>query len=347
MQQMALYAGLVSTEADESGADGGDRPAPPSSAQVAQGVIDLLGEVDEALSSDRWAILDSGRQHATWLLYDGAALRHCCRLLYEIEIAAAAGLELSVRMLGRAHMEAWLVAFYMHFGGYEALLKVAKDARHSLEGIELEARQFDEWLAAEKTAARKSGQKVAKTNGGIAQWNEQNPDVPPKPLLDEPYVPQLSPAGLDLSGLIDGFGPHEAQGLSLSEIVDTLTKWGPEKGFSRESFRPIYLIYRTLSAIGTHASMHILDAYFVPGGFIRVAPMPVNGSASDSVRATSLYGTAFLAQRVQGERGIPTPVADDICEWLKPDFSGRAAWAPGPMPLRARRLLTRWFGFRG
>jgi hypothetical protein len=329
MQQAPPYAKPVSTEADEPGADGGSRPAPPSSAQVAQGVIDLLGEVDEAFSSDRWAILDGGHRHATWLLYDGAALRHCCRLLYEIEVAATAGLELAVRMLGRAHMEAWLVALYIHFGGYEALLKVAQDARHSLEGIELEARKFDEWLAAEKTAARKSGKKVAKTNSGIAQWNEKNPDAPPKPLLDTPYVPQLSTTNLDLSSLIDGFGPHEAQDLSVSEIVDALTKWGPEKGFSRESFRPIYLIYRTLSAIGTHASMHILDAYFVPGGFIRVAPMPVNGSASDSVRATSLYGTAFLAARVQGERGIPTPVADEICDWLKPDPSGRAAWAPG------------------
>jgi hypothetical protein len=113
MQQAAPYARPVSTEADESGADGGTRQVPPSSAQVAQGVIDLLGEVDEAFSSDRWAILDSGRQHSTWLLYDGAALRHCCRLLCEIEVAAAAGLELSVRMLGRAHMEAWLVALYM------------------------------------------------------------------------------------------------------------------------------------------------------------------------------------------------------------------------------------------
>jgi hypothetical protein len=224
----------VPTETDESGADGGVAPAPPTTAQVAQGVIDLLDEVDEAFSSDRWAILDTGRQRATWLLYDGAALRHCCRLLYEIEVAAAAGLELSVRMLGRAHMEAWLVALYIHFGGYEALLKVAQDARHSLEGIELEARQFDDWLAAEKTAARKSGRKVAKTNGGIAQWNEKNPDAHPKPLLDEPYVPQLSSTGLDLSSLIDGFGPHESQGLSMSEIVDTLTKWGPEKGFSRE-----------------------------------------------------------------------------------------------------------------
>jgi hypothetical protein len=174
MRQSGLYADPMPTETDESGADS---VTPPTSEQVAQGVIDLLGEVDEAFNSDRWAILDSRRQHATWLLYDGAALRHCCRLLYEIEVAATAGLELSVRMLGRAHMEAWLVALYIHFGGYEALLRVAQDARHSLEGIELEARQFDAWLAAEKTAARKSGRKVAKTNGGIAQWNEKNPDV--------------------------------------------------------------------------------------------------------------------------------------------------------------------------
>ena len=207
-------------------AAGRGRADPAICYAVAQGLIDLLGEIDETFSSDMWAILDSGRQHTTWLLYDGAALRHCCRLLYEIEAAAAAGLELSVRMLGRAHMEAWLVALFIHFGGYEALLKVAQDARHSLEGIELEARQFDEWLAAEKTAARKSGMRVAKTNSGIAQWNEKNPDVPPKPLLDEPYVPQLSSTGLDLSSLIEGFGSHEAQGLSVSEIVDALTKRG-------------------------------------------------------------------------------------------------------------------------
>lgn len=103
----------------------------------------------------------------TWLLYDGAALRNCCRLLYEIEVAAAAGLELSVRMLGRAHMEAWLVALYIHFGGYEALLRVAQDARHSLEGIELEARQFDEWLAA---VCGSAGRDAGDLPGAAASW---------------------------------------------------------------------------------------------------------------------------------------------------------------------------------
>lgn len=304
-------------------------PPAPTPEQIGQGAVDLLNEVGDAFASDRWAILNTGREHSTWLLYDGAALRHCCNLLYEIEVAAVADLELSVRMLGRAHLEAWLMALYIHFGGYEALLKVAQDARHSLEGIEQEGKEFDEWLAAEKKAARKSVKKVASVNTGISQWNEANPDVSAKPLLDEPYVPRLSPTGLDLGDLIEGFDPHEAQGLPVKNIVEALTKMGPDKGFARESFRPMYLIYRTLSTIGPHANMNILDAYFVPGGFIRIASTTINGSVSDSIRVTSLYATAYLASYVLGSHGIATPVADEIRDWLKPDPSGRAAWAPG------------------
>ena len=321
----------MSAEPDQitAGSDDAPPPEPPTPEQLTQGIVALLKEVDEAFDSDRWAILDTGREHAVWLLYDGAALRHCCRLLYETELAATLDLEFSVRMLGRAHLEAWLVALYIHFGGFDALCRLAQEARHGLEGIDLEGKQFDQWLAAEKKAARRSGRKVAKTNSGIAYWNEANPHAPGKPLHDEPYVPRLSPTRLDLSGLIKSFEPHEAQGLSVSEIVDALSTWAPEKGFGRESFRPIYLIYRTLSAIGTHTTMHILDAYFVPGGFIRVAPMPINGSICDNVRVSSLYGTAFLASHVLNAHGIPTPVADEIGSWLKPDPSGRAAWAPG------------------
>jgi hypothetical protein len=40
-------------------------------------------------------------------------------------------------------------------------------------------------------------------------------------------------------------------------------------------------------------------------------------------------GLLFLEALVLGERRIPTPAADEICDWLKPDPSGRAAWAPG------------------
>jgi hypothetical protein len=67
----------------------------------------------------------------------------------------------------------------------------------------------------------------------------------------------------------------------------------------------------------------------VPGGFIRIAPTPINGSVIDSIRVTALYGTAYLAGYVLGSNGIAAPAADEIRDWLRPDPSGRAAWAPG------------------
>jgi hypothetical protein len=111
--------------------------------------------VDDAFASDRWAILDRGSEHVTWLLYDGAALGHCCRLLYEMEIAAAARLELAVRLLARAHLEAWLTGLYIHYGGFEAVERVAQDTHYSLEATDNEASEVDKWLIAEQKTARK------------------------------------------------------------------------------------------------------------------------------------------------------------------------------------------------
>jgi hypothetical protein len=324
---------LITVEAElEHGQDSDDVRPSPTPEQLTDGAVRLLAEVDEAFAASGWAILDRGSKHVTWLLYDGAALRHCCRLLYEMEIAAAADIELGVRLLARAHLEAWLVGLYIHYGGFEAVARVAQDTRHSLESTNNEASQFDQWLLAEQKAARKSAQKVERANKGIAQWNEANPDRPAKTLLDEPYMPKLQPTGLNLSDRIAAFGEHEAQSLPVSDIVDALIKLAPEKGFGFESFRPLYLIYRVLSGIGTHASLNILDAYLTPGKsgrFIRIAPQPVNGSMIDSARITALHATAFLARAVIGDQGTPTPVADEIETWLRPDPSGRSAWEPG------------------
>ena len=317
-------------EYDESGP--GDVLPSPTPEELSDGIVRLLAEVDEAFESDRWAILDRGTEHVRWLMYDGAVLRHCCRLLYEMEVAAAANLELAVRLLARAHLEAWFVGLYIHYGGIEAVERVAQDTRYSLEGTQNDASQFDQWLAAEQKSARKRVKKVERANKGIEQWNEAHPDAPAKPLLDQPYVPQLQPTGLDLSDRIAAFGDYEARPLPVSEIVDALSKLAPEKGFGLESFRPLYVIYRVLSSIGTHASLNILEAYLVPGkpgGFIRIASLPINGSMIDNARITALHATAFLARAVLGEQGSSTPVADEIADWLRPDPSGRAAWAPG------------------
>jgi hypothetical protein len=315
----------------ENAAERNDDIRPPTaSEQLSDGVVRLLAEVDDAFAANQWAVLDRGSEHVTWLLYDGAALRHCCRLLYEMDIAAAAGLEFAVRLLARAHLEAWLAGLYIHYGGFEAVERVAQDTRYSLEGTNNEASQFDQWLTAEHRSARRRARNVEKANEQIAQWNKTNPERPAKTLLNQPHVPQLQPTGLDLSERIAAFGEYEARALPVSEIVDALTKLALEKGFGLESFRPLYLIYRVLSTIGAHASLNILEAYLMPGEsgrFIRIAPQPTNGSMIDSARITALHSTAFLARAVLGEQGTPTPVADEIEAWLRPDPSGRSAWA--------------------
>ena len=307
-------------------------PPLPTPEALSDGIFRLLAEVEEAFITNRWTILNRRTEHVKWLLYDAATLRHCCRLLYEMEIAAAGNLEMAVRLLARAHLEAWLHGLYIHYDGFKAVERIAQDTLYNLEATNNDAAQFDQWLAAEQARARKRTRKVAEANRGIAHWNEANPDESAKTLLDQPYVPRLRPSGLDLSDRIAAFDGYEARQLPVSEIINALTKLAQEKKFGQESFRPLYLIYRVLSTIGTHTSLNILEAYLAPGTaerFIRIAPMPVNGSAIDNSRITSLYGTAYLARAVLGEQGTPTPVANEIEAWLRPDPSGGAAWAPG------------------
>lgn len=313
----------------QTGEENDDVLRPVTPEELSDGTISLLEDVNETLATSRWAVLDTGTEHVKWLLYGAAALRHCCRLLYEMEVAAQANQEFSVRLLGRAHLETWLVGLYIHYGGYEALARVAQGTRYDLEATANDAAEFDKWLAGEREAARRSTRKVEQANSGIQQWNEENPDKPAKPFQDVPHIPQLQPSGVNFSDRIADFASYEARSLPVSEVVDALTKLGLEKGFGRENFRPLYLIYRVLSSIGTHPSLNVFDAYFIPGNFIRISPIPINGSAIDTTRATALHATAFLAGAVLGDQGCPTPIADKIRTRLEPNPSGRSAWTPG------------------
>jgi hypothetical protein len=77
------------------------------------------------------------------------------------------------------------------------------------------------------------------------------------------------------------------------------------------------------------AAVNIIESYLMPGGFIRVARAPVNGSIADGAWITSPYATAFLACAVLGDHGCPVPAAAELCARFAPDPSGGSAWAPG------------------
>jgi hypothetical protein len=305
----------------------------PTAAEVAEAVADLLAEVEAALSSDRWTFLDTGSDEVKYRLYDAAALRHCCLLLEQIAQCVAAEQDLAVHILGRAHLEAWLFAMYLHFGRQDALTRITQDTRKGLEAADHESREFNDRLAKAKKQAEQKLAKVTETNAKISQWNKNHPDKPPKPFVEEPHIPALMPTGLDLSDRIADFGDLQARALPVSEVVGKLTKLGAEQGFAREEFTPLYLIYRMLSSGATHPTLNVYDSYFVaPGSFVHVAPRPVTESAMLPTLITALYSTAYLAGWVLGDADWPAPVAHKIRLRFEPDPGGQASWAPTEWP---------------
>lgn len=299
----------------------------PTPELVRDGVARLLDEVDSVLSSTRWEFERGGSDHTTWLLYDAAALRHCCRLLFEIQHAADAELELAVRTLWRNHTESWLVAMYIHFGGYPALQCIVQGSRRNFEALEHDREGFVQKLAADKKAARASASKVKQINTGIKKWNAANPKAPRKPLRTVPHIPQLAPRDPGLNNIIDLYGAPDGQAISVSDMVDLLTKLGPEKGFSLESLRPIYHIYRMQSATGAHPTATVLDSYLDPCETWRTVPALVTPAVRSFALPGALQATAFLSSRILGVQGSPTPVFDGLHLWLAPELDGSAPWA--------------------
>ncbi len=106
---------------------------------------------------------------------------------------------MTVRVLGRAFLEAWLTALYIHFGGDEALERVAQDTLHQVTLSHKDLKDFDQRLQRDKGKATARAAKIRHDNAGIARRNAANPGQPATPLRDEPYIPQLTPTGIDIS----------------------------------------------------------------------------------------------------------------------------------------------------
>lgn len=296
---------------------------------LAEWTAALLDEIDEALSSDNWAILDSGSDGTRHRLYDAAALRHCAALLFELATSGAEGRELGTCVLYRTHVEAFLFALYIHFGGIEAVKRVSQATLASLRTTDNEIKAWDEWLKNERKRKAAACDKIRQNNAANFKWNAAHQDEPARPILGEPYVPQLSTTGVDLSDAIESFGDLEPRALPLRTVVDELTRLGPERGFGRESFTPMYNIYRVVSTGSLHPTVSVLEAYFLPRGFVWTLPVQVGPSMIMDAWGTALYSTAFLAGWVLGDAGSVTTVSSFLRQRLEPSPSGGRGWMPG------------------
>ncbi|MEV5943477.1 hypothetical protein [Streptomyces sp. NPDC051994] len=138
-------------------------------------------------------ILNSGTEQVTWRMYDGAALRYCAQLLRELAAAIDAGIELGVRPLTRSLLEAAVFSLYVHFGGYSAILAVGGAGKHSLEGAQQEADHGNRRLADRKKKAQRKAKRARARNAEIESYNVSQPDLPQRPLIPLPHIPQHEP----------------------------------------------------------------------------------------------------------------------------------------------------------
>jgi hypothetical protein len=191
-------------------------------AEVAERLIKaatlLFLEIDVVLSSNRWVIINNGSDDTNHRLYDAAALRHVAALLRDLIICAEAGQELATRVLSRTHVEAWLYAVYLHFGGSDALKRVVEDTRYGTTLVDSAIKRHDDELGQARREARRRLKIVRKTNEGIASWNSQFPEKAPKPFHDEPYVPQQPKTDVDLSSRLADFEDFDARKLPVADI---------------------------------------------------------------------------------------------------------------------------------
>jgi hypothetical protein len=300
-------------------------------AQLTADTARLLLEADDALSADRWAIISNGSLRTRHRLYDAAALRHTCSLLHSIARTALDEDELAVRILGRAHIEAWLTGIYLHFGGNAAIERIAADTRNETEITDAAIKRYDKELKEAKKKVRRRARKTRADNTRESAMersaSRRTTETVPRRALRLP----AARGGIDLSTRIADFTGIQAQGLSLSEVADALTKLGPEHGFARENFTQVYLYYRLMSAASVHPTLHVYDSYFEPprGHFVHTTQSPTGDSVMLHTWTTALYATALHVGWVLHDTAQPCPAADELRARLEPDPASTKGWAPG------------------
>lgn len=289
---------LWPTNEDVEPMSGEMQPNDPSDEEVRQYVSGLIGEVDEELRSDRWVILVASVSGLV-RLYAGALLWHCCELLRDIHDAIASEREMAMRILHRAFHEAWLMGLYVQYSGIEATMALESDMKASFQAQANEAALYDQVLATE----RQSAAQVRERNQQIEAWNRDHPNLVPRDLL--PEIPEPSRVAINLAApALERFADVEAKRLSLPDIISRLNTSAKSIGEGEEHFGIVYTMgYRTLSSIGPHPNLEVIQAYFdstLPNNFVRLERQLRTPSAADLTRHVTLQCAAHLSERVLG-----------------------------------------------
>ena len=163
----------------------------PTDKELTEWADALLAEIDGALSADAWALIDRASDHRIHRLYDAASLRHCATLLRRSKPWQRPAKELATRVLIRTHIEAFLFALYIHFGGIDAVTKIAQDTLSSLA-----ATHNNDFAGVgrmggkgERCARRKPATRSRRNNeANSGNGTPAHPEEPPRPHLRGEFV---------------------------------------------------------------------------------------------------------------------------------------------------------------
>jgi hypothetical protein len=299
--------------------------------ELSLAAVALLEEMDVLLSGPKFQLVPGSTLQARVRVYDAALLRHCARILQEILIAAANDLEMTLRIVGRAHIEAFVTSMYLHFDSADALLRIAQATKHSDGKLSNDLKQWDTWLRAERTRALKRRRAIRIHNGHAQRWNASNPTLAPIEVFDEPAIPRPNYSRINTDEIDSSLPEVEAVELPLRQIVEHLNEIGHREGVARESFLPIYHVYRILSSVGAHPSLHALDAYIrmePRRTYIRTHrdPEPATSAMQTVVNAT--YSTSLLACWIFDDANVTSPIAHELREALEPAAGDMRGWTP-------------------
>lgn len=280
---------------------------------------DLAKEVDDLLSSPRWRLL-IGSSTVVHHVHAAAALRHVVALLEDVVDAVERRREAALRVLGRAHLEAWLVALYVTAYGDEALADMESGYSKAISSQHTRLAEYDESLRKEIAKTKGKNKRIRARNRDLQRWNEAHPDEPPKPLVDELPLPRRTAVALDLAAALgDGAADDDdIPPLALAAIVARLNEYGRAQEGPDALFDLVYdLGYRGLSTLGAHPTLWVLNAY-VDGTerstMIGTVPAMRAASMGEPVLNTAVMLTAAVTQKVIGLKGDEAPTAASVSD---------------------------------
>jgi hypothetical protein len=276
----------------------------------------LVEEVNMLLSSPRWRLL---RQSSTvnHHAHAAAALRHVGALLIDIVEAAKRRREAALRVLSRAHLEAWIVGMYVMAFGDEALADIEAGYVKAISAQQNRLADYNKQLQRDIKKAKAQNKRIRAANKHAERWNEAHPHEEPKPLVEEVPVPMRTAVDLDLDRALGGGAPaDEVSPLALAGIVARLNQYGRAQEGPDAVFDMVYdLGYRGLSTLGAHSTLWVLKAYLdfserstMVGTVAQMAAPSMAGSALN----TGVMLTAALSQKVIALKGDEAPVASSV-----------------------------------